>query len=403
MSAATEKPGWPPGAVMALATLSVTMIITWGTLFYGITLIGPRIMAETGWNKTLVYGGFSCAMLASGLAAPRVGTLIDRHGGRLLLTIGPIIGGAGFLMLAYAQNLAVFYSAWIMIGFGMAGSLYDPAFATLARLSGPRARTAITLLTLGGGLASTVFWPLGLWLLERMDWRGLCLIYAALNGLVVPLLHHFGVGNQKAPLAADGAPARVETGSLPAHLRKTGLALMVLIFMAHNLISNGMSVHLTTLMGAIGLTEAEAVWIGTIFGPAQSGGRLVELMLGGAYPVMWLGYVSIASMPVALSVLLLGPSAAVLFAVLYGVSNGLATIARGVMALGLFGREGYGRTLGVIAAPILATKAVAPLLFAWLIDTGGPSLALMVMFGCGLAATAAVFALGVFARKAGAG
>jgi MFS family permease len=342
-------------------------------------------------------------MLASGIAAPRVGALIDRHGGKLVLTIGPIIGGAGFLLLAYAHNPAVFYAGWIVIGIGMAGSLYDPAFAALARLSGARARTAITLLTLGGGLASTVFWPLGLWLLERMDWRSLCLVYAALNGLLVPLLHGFGVGNQKAPVSAESGGAAAETGSLPARLRKTGLALMVLIFMAHNLISNGMSVHLTTLMGAIGLTEAQAVWVGTIFGPAQSGGRLVELMLGGAYPVMRLGYVSIASMPVALSVLLLGPSAAILFAVLYGISNGLATIARGVMALGLFGREGYGRTLGVIAAPILATKAVSPLLFAWLIDVGGPSLALIVMFVCGLVATVAVFALGAFARKAGAG
>jgi hypothetical protein len=402
MSAPAKAP-WPPGALLALAVMSVTMIITWGTLYYGVTLIGPRVMAETGWSKALIYGAFSCAILASGLIAPRMGALIDRHGGRLVLTIGPMVGGLGFLILAYAQNPLIFYAGWIVIGFGMAGSLYDPAFAALARLAGGRARTAITLLTLGGGLASTVFWPLGLWLLERMDWRALCLIYAALNGLLCPLLHALGVGNQKAPIASGDDGAKAEAGSLPAHLRKVGLVLMALIFMAHNLISNGMSVHLTTLMGAIGLTEAEAVWIGTIFGPAQSGGRLVELMLGGAYPVMRLGYASIASMPIALSVLLLGPAAAVLFAVLYGISNGLATIARGVMALNLFGREGYGRTLGVIAAPVVLTKASAPLLFAWLIDIGGPSLALIVMFGCGIAATAALIVLGAFAKKAGAG
>jgi hypothetical protein len=402
MSAPAKAP-WPPGALLALAVMSVTMIITWGTLYYGVTLIGPRVMAETGWSKALIYGAFSCAILASGLIAPRMGALIDRHGGRLVLTIGPMVGGLGFLILAYAQSPLIFYAGWIVIGFGMAGSLYDPAFAALARLAGGRARTAITLLTLGGGLASTVFWPLGLWLLERMDWRALCLIYAALNGLLCPLLHALGVGNQKAPIASGDDGAKAEAGSLPAHLRKVGLVLMALIFMAHNLISNGMSVHLTTLMGAIGLTEAEAVWIGTIFGPAQSGGRLVELMLGGAYPVMRLGYASIASMPIALSVLLLGPAAAVLFAVLYGISNGLATIARGVMALNLFGREGYGRTLGVIAAPVVLTKASAPLLFAWLIDIGGPSLALIVMFGCGIAATAALIALGAFAKKAGAG
>ncbi len=94
----------------------------------------------------------------------------------------------------------------------MAGALYDPAFATLARLSGSRARSAITILTLAGGLASTVFWPLGLWLLQHMDWRGLCFVYAVLNGLLCAALHAAGIGDGRAPPSTGALP---QTGDVP--------------------------------------------------------------------------------------------------------------------------------------------------------------------------------------------
>lgn len=402
----TGKPPWPPGAVATLWTLSVTQIIAWGTLYYGITLIGPRIMAETGWSKTLIYGAFSLALLASGLVAPRVGALIDKHGGRLIMTAGSVVGGLGYAMMAVAQTPVVFYAAYIVIGLGMAGSLYDPAFASLARICGSRARTAITILTLGGGLASTVFWPLGLWLLDFTDWRGLALIYAVLNGVLCALLHLLGVSSRRAgaePAAASPQSRPGDAPLIPPALRNRAIALLALIFLAHGLVSNGMSVHLVTIFASLGLSEAEAVSVGALIGPSQSFGRLVELAMGGAYPVMRLGYVAIGSLPLAFAVVIAAGAglAVYLFAFIYGISNGLATIARGVMTLGLLGRENYGRTLGLIAGPSLAAKAAAPIFYAMLIDAFGAGAALWFMLGCGLASLAAVAALSLLLRQVG--
>ena len=405
--------GWPPGAVRALVVLSITMIIAWGTLFYGVTLIGPRIMAETGWSKTLIFGAFSLAMLCSGLIAPRVGAWIDAHGGRGLMALGSLVGGLGYLMLAVAQSPVVLYAAYATIGFGMAGSLYDPAFATLARIAGSKARTAITLLTLGGGLASTVFWPLGLWLLSFMDWRALCLVYAVLNGVVCVLLHGLGLVTDKGEVAhaATKSPADTKAdspseagGSAPEALRGRIIALLALVFMMHGLVSNGMSVHITTLLGALGLSEAQAVSVGTMIGPAQSAGRLIELAMGGAYPVMRLGYVATGMLPLAFAALLTLAATAVgvvAFAVLYGISNGLVTIARGVIVLGLLGRANYGRTLGAIAMPTLVAKSLSPMAFAVLIDGPGAGVALAVMALCGLLAFAGMVALGLMLHRNG--
>jgi hypothetical protein len=393
---------WPPGALRALAVLSVTQIIAWGTLFYGITLIGPRIVTETGWSKTLLYGAFSLAMLSSGLVAPRVGGWIDARGGRGLMAAGSVVGGLGYVLLAFAYSPAMLYLAYAVIGIGMAGSLYDPAFASLARIAGPKARTAITMLTLGGGLASTVFWPLGLWLLSFMDWRGLCLVYAGLNGIICAALHAIGVSARKAPPAAPGQIAGSLGGTAPQALRGKVIALLALVFMAHGLVSNGLSVHITTLLGALGLSEAQAVTVGTLIGPAQSAGRLIELALGGAYPVMRLGYVATGLLPVSFAALALGGAAAsvVAFAVFYGLSNGLVTIARGVIVLGVLGRENYGRTLGAIAAPTLAAKSLSPMAFAVLIDWMGAGFALAVMAVCGVIAFGGMVALGAMLARA---
>jgi hypothetical protein len=387
---------------MTLITLSVTMVITWGTLFYGITLIGPRIMAETGWSKTVIYGAFSLSLLASGLIAPRVGALIDVHGGRWIMAAGTVVGGLGYVLLAYSASLPVLYAAYLLIGLGMAGALYDPAFASLARICGSRARSAITILTLAGGLASTVFWPLGLWLLQIMDWRGLCLVYAGLNGIVCTLLHAAGVSSHKAGANTSAAAQTGDTPLIPPASRNQAILAIAFVFMLCGVVSNAMSVHLVALMSAVGLSETQAVAVGTIIGPAQSAGRLVELMMGGVYPVMRLGYVSVGFLPLSFVILLgaIGFAGGVYaFAVTYGLSNGLTTIARGVLVLGLLGRENYGRTLGLVAAPTLFAKAAAPTLFALLIDGFGPLAALWLMGALAALALGGVFILGVMVRR----
>ena len=404
MTAMLSFKDWPAGAARTLAVLSVTQIIAWGTLFYGVTLIGPRIMTETGWSKPLIFGAFSLAMLASGLIAPRIGGLIDRSGGRHVMALGSVVGGLGYALLSQATNPALLYVAYAVIGLGMAGSLYDPAFASLARIAGPKARTAITLLTLGGGLASTVFWPLGLWLLSFMDWRGLCLVYAILNGVLCAALHLGGISSEKAApgLSAAADKASDQNGTAPHALRGKIVSLLALVFMAHGFVSNGMSVHITTLLAALGLSEAQAVTVGTLIGPSQSAGRLIELALGGTYPVMRLGYVATGTLPFAFAALATAGATlagTVAFAVLYGISNGLVTIARGVITLGLLGRENYGRTLGAIAMPTLASKALAPMAFAFLIDWGGAGVTLAVMAAFGIMALGGMVALGLLVGR----
>ena len=86
-------------------------------------------------------------------------------------------------------------------------TLYDAAFAALVQVTPTRGRRAISYLTLFGGFASTVFWPIGYALNASVGWRTTLLASAAVNLLVCMPLHWFGLARRDwegpAQVAAD--------------------------------------------------------------------------------------------------------------------------------------------------------------------------------------------------------
>jgi MFS family permease len=189
------------GPWRAVAVLGVTQIIAWGTIFYTPVLIVPLIAAERGWSLTFSMGGFSLALLVAGLVSPRVGRSIDRYGGHVVMTAGALVSAVGLVGLVYANSPASYLAVWVVLGAGLAASLYDPAFATLGRVFGAAARRPITVLTLAGGFASTIGWPTTHLLLGSVGWRGTYLVYAALLTLVCAPLLAFALPRTRAAVA----------------------------------------------------------------------------------------------------------------------------------------------------------------------------------------------------------
>jgi hypothetical protein len=75
----------------------------------------------------------------------------------------------------------------------------------------------------------------------------------------------------------------------------------------------------------------------------------------------------------------LSPPAAAAFMVMFGMANGLITIARGTVPLALFGASGYGALLGRIAGPFLIMQAIAPLVLALVVEHGSDRAVLAVV------------------------
>jgi MFS family permease len=403
----TDRMGRPrsPFPWRLVMALGCGQIVSWAILFYAFALLAPRIMAETGWSKTLVFGGFSLALLVQGLASPAVGRHIDRHGGRLVLVLGPVVGALGLTGLALSTGPVGFLASMAVMGLGMSASLYDPAFATIARAHGQGARRIISTLTLLGGLASTVSWPLTRLALEQLDWRTAAL---GMAGLLVLLGSPLNALALAVPAKAPGAPPAPEiqphddpSEPIAADRRLFFLGLFALVIAAHGFITSALSVHLIAMLDQLGLSEREAVAAGMLIGPAQVLARLAEMAFAARIPALALGLIATGLMPLAFLVVTtlgLDPVVAGLFALIYGASNGLVTIARGVVPLALFGRRNIGRTLGLLAAPALAVKAAAPTLMALMVIGWGWSATLVICAALALLAFGAMIAIAVRLR-----
>ena len=170
---------------VVITALGIAQILAWGTSFYFPAVFAEPIVKDTGWSLGFVVGGTSIGLLAAGLISPQVGRIIDAHGGRPVLLASSLFYAAGLAGVGLAPALPVYLFAWVLIGFGMGTGLYDAVFAALGRMYGSEARGPITNLTLFGGFASTICWPLSAFMIEHVGWRSACFIYAALHLLVM--------------------------------------------------------------------------------------------------------------------------------------------------------------------------------------------------------------------------
>jgi hypothetical protein len=270
--------------------------------------------------------------------------------------------------------------AWLVLGFGMAAGLYDAAFATLGRLYGLAARSAITRLTLWGGFAGTVCWPLSASLEAAVGWRSTCLVYAGLQLCLVLPLYLRMVPRPPHQPASKPALATAVPGTLPGwpSARRRRLAILIIASTGTigGAIQGSLLVHLFDLMAAGGTTGAAAVALGALIGPSQVGARVVEMALGRRYHPIWTLTAAVLLVASGLGQLWAGGSLPALALVCYGAGNGIWSIARGTVPLALFGATGYAVLMGRLAMPSLLAQALAPSLLALLLERWGTGVGL---------------------------
>lgn len=252
-----------------VVALGLGQLISWGATYHLIGGFGEQIGADLGWSRDIVYGGFAVALLVMGLTSPLVGRLVDRRGGRDVMVAGAVVNAAGCAGLAVSHQVATYFAAWIVLGLGMRLTLYDAAFAALARIGGPEARRAMSGITLLGGLAATVFWPLGHILSEHFGWRIALLVYAGFALVTIPLSLMTPNRRYAGPSDSGAAARRQPLASNPRQVLVGG-GLYAVITTGANFLNAGMSAHMIAVLAGLGLSATVAVWIATL---RESGSR----------------------------------------------------------------------------------------------------------------------------------
>jgi MFS family permease len=356
-----------------VSTLGVTQTLAWGSTYYLPAVFADPVADGLHLSRNWFFGIFSAALLLSGLLGPLGGRLIDRRGGRDVLAATNLVFAAGLALLGSSTGLVSLAVAWTVLGIGMGFGLYEAAFATVARLYGREARNAITGITLFAGFASTIGWPLSAFLIHAVGWRGGCFVWAALHLLVGLPLNRLLVPKGVLTAAPHETLLEPNDGGVP-----WTMIVLASVFGVTWFVSTAFAAHMPRLLIELGATPATAVAAGALVGPAQVLARVAEFSLLRRTSPLISARLATALHPIGAAMLaLIGAPAAVGFALLHGGGNGIMTIARGTLPLALFGSAAYGFRTGLLAAPARILQGAAPVTFGFVLDRGGPIVALL--------------------------
>ncbi|MBZ6076300.1 MFS transporter [Microvirga puerhi] len=399
MSSPTRMP-W--GFVSAL---SATQLISYGTIFYAFALLIEPMQRELGWSKSALTAAYSLSLASSALFAVPIGRLIDRGYGRAIMTGGSVLAAVLLALWSQVHNYPLFVLIWIGLGASMSAVFYEPGFAILARRLGLLARKGITMMTLVGGFASTVFIPLTHLLIDAFGWRSALLVLAAFNLFVCALLHLLFIPPSEPRKKAAHSPQVAPTAAKdPNHLLKSpSFWCFVATSVAQGMISTGIPLHLIPMLIERGFSLDVAVAAYSIIGPAQVAARLSTAFGERAISVRALGVMTMVMSVMGFALLPFIPAGSWLIAVfagLYGASNGMMTIVKALLPVEFFGRENYGAIQGMIATPVRISMAAAPFAFgtlwAW---QGNYDAVLIICLGMALCSLVAFVLNLAFARR----
>lgn len=381
---------------MLVAALGLTQIVGYGTLYYSYSILAPGVANELQWSQQWVFGILSVSLLAGAVVAPLAGRWADRVGAGRLLVGGSIAAAAALLLCALAPGRAGFAAGMLAMELASCFVLYSTAFVAVIQLVGRDAQRSITHLTLVGGFASTVFWPLTTYLAAHLTWREVLMLFAALNLLICLPIHLWlaTISRRVADTAAPQENARqhVEPNR---HQRTPIFWLMLVGFALEGYVLSAILVHMVPLTAALGLGTT-GVAIASLFGPSQVASRLLNMIFGSGIRQTQLAVTATFALAFGLMVLLISapsPIGATMFAILFGLGSGLMSIVGGTLPLELFGRSGYGGNVGAITAARQLSSAFAPFGLTVLMHRLGvfPALWINVAIGAvGIAAFAVI-------------
>lgn len=376
--------------------LGISQIIGYGTLMYAYAILLPHMAEDLGLSLSDVFGILSLGLFFGGLMSPVAGKLVDRYGGRWVMTAGSVVAAAAVLSLSRVGTTTELFLAILLAEAAGMFVLYNVAFASVARLDlSIPPQKSISIITLFGGVASTIFWPLTLALYTALGWQSTWTVLGVALLLTCVPIHFFALRGMEVLPGSPPKSPRPNWPELTGPLRKQGMLWMVISFVCSGYIMGAVMTLWVTNVQDLGHSATLAALAGAVIGPFKTVGRFFEMVVSrNLYPrvtyalslgLMFAGFSVLLTVGFTLPGLMIA-------AALYGMGDGIKTIARGTLPLALFGAKGYGARLGWISFVQMGINASAPFAFAWVTQAYGGWWSFLIMALC-LCAAIATFQL----------
>lgn len=377
--AAVEKRGIYYGWVVVGAGFTAAML-TYGISYYSFSVFLKPMAADFGWSRgatslamtfySLVYGGLGMVM----------GTLTDRYGPRITVSIGAVLLGVGGLLMSRIDSLWQLYFCYAFFMGGALATMWVPLSTTVSRWFVARRGLAVGILAGGAGAAAILGAPLTTYLVAQFEWRTAYLILGILAfvsiGITAQFLRHSPKSEGLEMPASETTSA--STARSAAHenvaqaeftpwqaLHTAQFWLLFVIFMTWGLAFVIPLIHTISYTTDLGLSSSVAATVMVLMGVGSLISRVaVGAMVDrfGARNVLLAALVSQIVVMLSFIVARNAPSLYIvgfLYGVAYGACvsaiPGLVSKLFGVAAMGaIFGIAYFGSGLGQSVGPPMA-------------------------------------------------
>src|SRR4051794_15673630 len=152
--------GW---VVVAVGGLMGCMAV--GAMFSLAVFLQPMTQ-DTGWSRAGISTAMTLNFLTMGAGGFMWGALSDRFGARVVVLAGSVLLGAGMVLASRATSLLEFQLVYgVLIGLS-AGSFFAPMIALVSAWFDKHRGLAVSLVSVGVGIAPMTVSPLAAWLLS---------------------------------------------------------------------------------------------------------------------------------------------------------------------------------------------------------------------------------------------
>jgi len=352
-----------------------------GTIHYGFTAFFEPIVEETGWSYTQISIAASLRGLEAGIFSPVIGFLVDRFGPRKLVFCGTLAIGFGFILLSWADSLAMFYGAFVPLALGISACTDIVLMTAVASWFRRNIGKALGIMACGFG-AGGILVPVIVRLIDLYQWRSTLIILGLGMWLLgIPLSFLVRHKPEQYGYLPDGEASSEQVLTSKSQHGKVGFkeALksrdfwhMSIAEATRVIVITAVITHVMPYLSSLGMSRSRAALVATSIPLLSIIGRFgfgwlgdifdKRYVMAGIFVLMGAGLLAFSYVQVTW---LIFP-----FLVLFPLTWG-AMVLRGSMIREYFGMASFGRVFGMMTGIATVGRLMGPSLAGWTYDTLG--------------------------------
>ena len=389
----TKNYGWVIVAAGALITC-----VAMGAMFSLPVYLQP-IAEETGWSRAGISMAMTVGFIVMGVAGFFWGTLSDRIGARPVVFMATGLLGAGLILASRTTNLTVFQFAYGGLVGASGGAFFAPIISATLGWFDKNRSLAVSLVSIGGGVAPMVMTPLASVLIGFYGWRSAMLMIAVGAIVIVALaatLIRPAPSADTTPATADSPPATSQRTNIGQVLRTPQFIVLASVFFLCCAAHSGPIFHTVSYAMICGASSLAAASIYSVEGLAGLFGRLIFGTLADRIGVkrVIVGGLLLQAIGIYSYIYVSGINDFYIRALVLGMAYGGVMPLYSILARDYFPQRVMGTVLGGITMTSSIGMAFGPVGGGWLFDTFGTYHWLYIasaVIGVGAAALALTF------------